>query len=38
MHLFTENLTVELASYYRNLALGRGVSLKQKVSKTWSEL
>jgi hypothetical protein len=25
MHLFTENLAVELSSYYRNLALGHGV-------------
>jgi len=25
MHLFAENLAVELASYYRNLALGHGV-------------
>jgi len=25
MHLFSENLAVELSSYYRNLALGHGV-------------
>jgi len=25
MHLFTENLAVEISSYYRNLALGHGV-------------
>ena len=25
MHLFSENLAVEIASYYRNLALGHGV-------------
>lgn len=25
MHLFAENLAVEIASYYRNLALGHGV-------------
>ena len=25
MHLFTENLAVELSSYYRNLSLGHGV-------------
>lgn len=25
MHLFSENLAIEIASYYRNLALGHGV-------------
>ncbi len=25
MHLFSENLAVEIAAYYRNLALGHGV-------------
>ena len=25
MHLFAENLAVEISSYYRNLALGHGV-------------
>ena len=25
MHLFSENLAVEISSYYRNLALGHGV-------------
>ena len=25
MHLFTENLAIEISSYYRNLALGHGV-------------
>lgn len=25
MHLFTENLAIEIATYYRNLALGHGV-------------
>lgn len=25
MHLFTENLTLEISTYYRNLALGHGV-------------
>ena len=25
MHLFSENLAVEISAYYRNLALGHGV-------------
>lgn len=28
MHLFSENLAVEIATYYRNLALGHGVTPK----------
>ena len=28
MHLFAENLAVEISSYYRNLALGHGVTPK----------
>ena len=28
MHLFVENLAVEISSYYRNLALGHGVTPK----------
>jgi hypothetical protein len=28
MHLFAENLAVEISSYYRNLVLGHGVTPK----------